>query len=55
MQERCPECGSLSLTVQNIEELTNPVTLVKLMQATQLRCERCGWIGFESGEKNLLA
>jgi diacylglycerol kinase family enzyme len=23
--------------------------------ATQLRCERCGWIGFESGEKNLLA
>lgn len=47
---RCPTCGSFQLVAQDIDEITNPVSLMKLMERLQLRCEHCGWIGYEQAE-----
>jgi ribosomal protein S27E len=47
---RCPDCGSRRIIAQNVGELVNAVSMLKLFQRIQVRCDGCGWIGFDSFE-----
>lgn len=47
---RCPNCGSQRIIAQNVGELVNEVSMLKLFQRIQVRCNGCGWIGFDSFE-----
>jgi hypothetical protein len=49
----CPQCEFLELVEQDIEELSDSVLLVKTFNRMQLRCPRCGWMGY--GELRVLA
>jgi predicted nucleic-acid-binding Zn-ribbon protein len=47
MPRHCPKCGSYAVTSQDIEVLSDSVLLVKLDKRIQLRCQQCGWMGFD--------